>query len=167
MAFNIKVSNSCKIVSINASQYDSTSTQADITLTDMDGGGSYTTVMDYNSSGIGSINVPVENLTASYGVFIVCLSENGIEYSCNPILLHCDIDCCLVKLTNELLDCSCDCPRCATALAKAQKIFLLLKSAESAVEIAGESQSTGYFEDILAKYKKAKEICDNSCGCDC
>lgn len=167
MALNIKVTNSCKILSINAGRYDTTATQADIVLTDMDGGGSYSVVMSYDAAGKGRINVPVENLTSPYGVFKVCLSENSIEYSCKPILLHCDIDCCLVKLTNELIDCSCDCPRCATALAKAQKIFLLLKSAESAVEIAGESQGTGYFEDILAKYKKAKEICDNSCGCEC
>jgi hypothetical protein len=167
MGLNIKVTNSCKILALWANQYDITSTQADIVLTDMDGGGSYTAVMSYDAAGNGRINIPVENLTAPYGVFKVCLFENSIEYSCKPILIHCDIDCCLVKLTNELIDCSCDCPRCATALAKAQKIFLLLKSAESAVEIAGQSQSTGYFEDILDKYKKAKEICDNSCGCDC
>ena len=34
----------------------------------------------------------------------------------------------------------------------ANKIYLLLKSAESAVEIASESQSQSYFEDILDKF---------------
>ena len=53
-------------------------------------------------------------------------------------------------------------------MAKAQKIFLLLQSAQSAVEIAGtDVNNTGYHRDILDKYNKAKEICDNSCGCDC
>ena len=133
----------------------------------MNNTGSYTTDITYDGSGKGSINIPTDNLPTANGVYRACLSESGIEYSCIPILMHCDIDCCLVKLTNELIDCSCDCPRCASALAKAQKVFLLLKSAESAVEIAGATQSSGYFEDISAKYLKAKEICDNSCGCDC
>ena len=56
----------------------------------------------------------------------------------------------------------------AKTMAKAQKVFLLLQSAQSAVEIAStDVNNTGYYKDILAKYNKAKEICDNSCGCDC
>ena len=70
-------------------------------------------------------------------------------------------------MTNELIDCSCDCARCSKTLAKAQKIYLLLESAASAVEIAADTQSDAYYQDILSKYKKAREICDNNCGCDC
>jgi len=168
MAFNVNVTNSCKILAVMGSRYDSASTTADVVVTDVaPGGGSYTAVMNYDAAGRGRINIPIDNLSSPYGVFKVCIVEGGIEYACKPILIHCDIDCCLVKLTNELLDCACDCPRCSTALAKAQKIFLLLKSAESAVEIAGVSQASGYYKDIYEKYSKAKEICDNSCGCDC
>ena len=168
MAFNVNVTNSCKILSVMGSRYDSASTTADVVITDVaTGGGSYTAVMDYDAiTGRGRINVPIANLSAPYGVFKVCIVESTVQYACKPIIIHCDIDCCLVKLTNELLDCACDCPRCATALAKAQKIFLLLKSAESAVEIASSSQASGYYIDIYEKYSKAKEICDNSCGCD-
>jgi|TARA_R110000851_G_scaffold225421_1_gene378266 hypothetical protein len=166
MAFNVNVTNSCKTLVIHGNQYDPASTQATLVFTDMDNNSSYTAIMTY-TAGIGKINVPVSNLPSLNGVFRVCLSENGIEYSCVPVLIKCDIDCCLTKLTNELIDCSCDCPRCSTALAKAQKIFLLLQSAASAVEIAAENPSSGYFEDIYSKYIKAREICDNSCGCDC
>jgi len=169
MAFNVNVTNSCKILAVMGSRYDPSSISADVIITEaVPGGGSYTAVMDYDAStGRGRINVPVVNLTVPYGAFKVCIVEGGTEYACKPILIHCDIDCCLAKLTNELLDCACDCPRCATALAKAQKIFLLLQSAESAVEIASASQASGYYTDIYEKYSKAKEICDNSCGCDC
>tara|TARA_R100000315_G_C5165842_1_gene95613 strand:- start:54 stop:362 length:309 start_codon:yes stop_codon:yes gene_type:complete len=99
------------------------------------------------------------------------LEENGIIVSSKALLIHCDIDCCIVKLTNELLACECDCPKCSSALAKAQKVFLLLQSANAKVdEVNSEprgSTVTGHYEDISDKYKKAREICDGSCGCEC
>ena len=55
-------------------------------------------------------------------------------------------------------------------LAKAQKVFLLIKSAEHALDqiSAGSGPiQTGDLVDAHTKYTKAKEICDNSCGCDC
>tara|TARA_R100001463_G_scaffold83698_1_gene138266 strand:- start:229 stop:732 length:504 start_codon:yes stop_codon:yes gene_type:complete len=167
MAFNINVVNSCKLLAMNAKRYDPNSLQASIQITNVDSSSSISVIMNYDAAGRGRINVPVSNLPTSNGVYRACLSEDGIEYACIPVLIKCDIDCCLTKLTDELIDCSCDCARCATTLAKAQKIYLLLESAASAVEIASESQSQSYFEDILDKYKKAREICDNNCGCDC
>mgnify|MGYP003648358079 CR=1 FL=1 len=170
MAFNISVFNSCKFLAISVSRYTATVNSADIVISNIDSNiaGSYTAAVTYDTSGNGNINIPVSNLSAANGAFKVCVVEDGIEIACKPILLKCDIDCCLVKLTDELIDCSCDCPRCASTMAKAQKIFLLLASAQSAVEIAGSNtDNSGYHQDILVKYKKAKEICDNSCGCDC
>lgn len=172
MAFNINVFNSCKFLAITATRYDGNSTSADIKITnfDPDTPGEYVAALNYDTAtGRGRINVPTSNLSVpDGGVYKVCIIENGEEKACKPLLLKCNIDCCLVKLTNELLDCSCDCPKCASAMARAQKIFLLLQSAQSAVEIAASDISnTGYYQDILEKYKKAKEICDTSCGCDC
>jgi len=174
MAFNINVFNSCKFLAIRASRYDQSNnpvTSADLVISNIDPNisGSYTAALAYDSTtGKGNINIPTSNLSSSNGAFKICVVENGIEVACKPILLKCDIDCCLVKLTDELVDCSCDCPRCAKTMAKAQKVFLLLQSAQSAVEIAStDVNNTGYYKDILAKYNKAKEICDNSCGCDC
>ena len=168
-SFNVHVVNSCKFLSVTAMRYDNNSTSADIEIINMETGDSNTFNMAYGASGQGQVHIPLSS--DSNGVYRVCLHEGGFSYICIPIMIHCDIDCCLTKLTNELLDCACDCPKCSSALAKAQKIFLLLKSAESAVEIAQSgttiSRSVGYFTDILLKYKKAKEICDNSCGCDC
>ena len=169
MAFNIKVLNSCKFLSVNASSYTG-ATIGDVVITGLGNiTGSYSTSITYDvSTGKGKINIPTSNLPAANGVYKACLVEGGIEQSCKPVLIHCDIDCCLTKLTNELIDCACDCPKCSSALAKAQKVFLLLDSANSTLELAGSStNSSGYYEDIVNKYNKAKEICDNSCGCDC
>ena len=171
MALNINVANSCTILAVRGSRYDPASTSADLTITNLADETAFTTTMAYDTTtGRGSINIPVSSLTASNGAFKVCLSENSIEYVCKPVLIKCDIDCCLTKLTNELIDCDCDCPRCAKSLAKAQKIFLLLQSAASAVELAGSSNTitaSAYYNELLAKYNKARELCDNSCGCDC
>ena len=169
MAFNVSVVNSCKLISVRGNRYDATSTQADVIFVNVSTNGSYTAIMNYDAStGKGSINVPTTSLDASNGVWRVCIYEQGLEQACKPLMIKCDLDCCLTKLTNELIECDCDCDRCSKALAKAQKIFLLLQSAQAAIERAGISKTdTGYYEDILSKYLKAREICDNSCGCDC
>ena len=126
------------------------------------------------TSGSGAISypIPVVNLSVNYGVVIVtAVTSTGVVLGePQAVLLHCDIDCCLTKLTNELIDCACDCARCSTSLAKAQKIFLLLQSANYALIQANDSEASarpGFIQDANSKYLKAKEICDESCGCDC
>ena len=171
MGFNLTVVNSCTLVSINAKSFTGATT-ATITIEDIStNAGSTTYTLNYTGGNLtGNMNVLVSGFTAQYGVFKACLSEGGIIQSCKPIIIHCDIDCCLVKLTNELIDCACDCPKCASALAKAQKVFLLLQAANSAKELATANSgatSNGYYLDMAEKYLKAREICDNSCGCDC
>ena len=170
MGFNVKVVNACKIVGVNAKSYTGALT-ADVVFTDLINGGVHTQTMTYSGGNLaGQINVPVSSLPSAYGVYEVSLLEAGVEVARRPLLIHCDIDCCLSKLTNELIDCACDCPKCSSALAKAQKIFLLLQSALSTVELAYStlgSFNSGYYSDIVEKYLKAKQICDNSCGCDC
>ena len=118
-----------------------------------------------------SYPIPVVNLSITNGlVNIILKTTTGTEIDRMAVLLHCDIDCCLTKLTNELIDCACDCAKCASSLAKAQKIFLLVNSADYAVLQANDGPSSarpGFLRDAYSKYIKAKEICDASCGCDC
>ena len=76
----------------------------------------------------------------------------------------------ILNITNELIDCACDCAKCSSVLAKAQKIMLLLKSAEYSLKqsnVVGTTLKAGYITDANNKYTKAREVCDNSCGCDC
>lgn len=132
----------------------------------------YTTTISFTGmDGIGRLNLDaIANLGSKNGLFVVRLIEDGVEQVRKPLLNHCDIDCCLAKLTNELLDCACDCAKCASSLAKAQKIFLLLDAANVAVDLINQpNQYAGgaYLEDIYEKYSKAKELCDGSCGCEC
>ena len=82
------------------------------------------------NSGPISYPIPLSDLSISNGVVDVVISLQGSVYEKQAVLIHCDIDCCLSKLTNELIDCACDCAKCSSSLAKAQKVFLLLQSAD-------------------------------------
>ena len=170
MALNINVTNDCKFLVVRGKSYINGSS-GEIQVTHYETGSTMSpnAVINFNGvNGSGVVNITTETLPNPNGLYQICLIENNTEQICLPVLIHCDLDCCLTKLTNELLACACDCPRCAITLAKAQKIFLLLQSANSNVAIAtADPYNEGYYIDILRKYKKAVELCDSSCGCDC
>ena len=174
MSLSINVHDSCEVLIIRAQSYlDPPGTSGEISIMnyDTDDFLSPNVAIQFSGGGgYGVVHIDTDSLPAPYGLYKVCLIEGDEEQVCKPVLIHCNVDCCITKLTNELLACACDCPKCATTLAKAQKIFLLLQSAISAVELANTvegSVNTGYYIDILNKYKKAVELCDSTCGCDC
>lgn len=175
MALSLNAADSCKFLTvvINYNATNATVLQLDIldaNNTPIQGNLSPTFTIQPGSAAI-SYPIPVTNLTIENGIVTIILKvQNGGEVDRKSVLLHCDIDCCLTKLTNELIDCHCDCARCSDALAKAQKVFLLLDSANYAIVQANEvtmSAKPGYIKDANSKYLKAKEICDESCGCNC
>ena len=168
----IKVISSCKYLFVRSNAYNSGATTGQITVTSLETGTASGTIypLTYNGpNNFGQVMVNIADLPGTGGPYEFEFVENGGVVAKKLVLIHCNIDCCLVKLTNELIDCACDCAKCATSLAKAQKIFLLLKSAETAIENYNEvtTSNSGYAIDATNKYNKAKEICDASCGCDC
>jgi hypothetical protein len=174
MSLTIQVHNSCKVLTVRSKSYlTPPGTAGEIQISNYDTGAVVSPNVAINFSGgggYGVVNIDVDTLPTANGLYKVCLLEDGDEQVCKPVLISCNVDCCLTDLTNELLACACDCPRCASTLAKAQKIFLLLRSAQSAVELAQTvegSVNMGYYIDILNKYKKAVELCGSLCGCDC
>jgi len=175
MALTVAASNTCEQINIVANYYSAT-TSAVLTFGVFNSSGS--NILNITSpnftvtSNSGAINYPllVSDLSLTNGVVTIVSYINGAEKDRKSVLLGCNIDCCLAKLTNELIDCACDCPKCASSLAKAQKVMLLLKSAEyslSQSNLKPNTLQTGYITDAHNKYTKAKEVCDNSCGCDC
>tara|TARA_R100000808_G_C2135617_1_gene143977 strand:+ start:703 stop:1230 length:528 start_codon:yes stop_codon:yes gene_type:complete len=175
MSLTIQVHNSCGMLTVRSRSYlPVPGASGEIQISNYDTGSvsplTNPTITFSGGGGYGSLNIDVDNLSDANGLYKICLIEGGVEQVCKPVLISCNVDCCLTDLTNELLACACDCPKCASTLAKAQKIFLLLQSARSAVELAQTADGSvnmGYYKDILNKYKKAVELCDSSCGCDC
>jgi|TARA_R110000782_G_scaffold8677_7_gene28123 hypothetical protein len=176
MSLQVSASNSCDQINIIADYYSASTTTA-LTFAILNAQGQNILGISSPSfsvtatSGVLSIPFFTADLTQDRGVVTVVSFINGAEKDRQTTILHCDIDCCLAKLTNELIDCSCDCARCSKTLAKAQKVMLLLKSAEYSVNqantISNQPFMTGYITDAHNKYTKAREVCDNSCGCDC
>jgi len=175
MALSLNAADSCKYLSVLINYTVTGTTILKLEITDAIGtniAGPVNPVFTINpGSGPISYPIPVTDLSITNGIVTVILkTQAGNEINRESVLLHCDIDCCLTKLTNELIDCACDCAKCASSLAKAQKIFLLIQSADYALIQANDASSSsrpGFIQDANSKYLKAKEICDDSCGCDC
>lgn len=105
------------------------------------------------------------------GIYVVNHVFEGSIFARAAVLLSCDIQCCLASKMNELLKCDCDCTKCADQLAEAQKIFLLLKTAESELALADEAGTIQQIQAVIdsaqEKYLTAQDMCAGHCGCNC
>jgi len=115
--------------------------------------------------------VKTADIGAENGIFhIVHLVDNEVAGHV-AVLGICDILCCLAKKIDDLLDCNCDCSKCASQLAEAQKIFLLIKAGQA--ELAAYAKGGQLLDTEAAisnatkKYDKAVEMCGGHCGCNC
>ena len=72
-----------------------------------------------------------------------------------------EIYCCVAALVQSAIDCHCHCDRCDEDLRKAEKIDLLVKSAQHA------AYSDLNITDAINKYNKAKDFCTETCACGC
>ena len=176
MALTVNTTASCKNIFIILNFTSSSTVSIDLDVLNAEGTPILNTpIPTFNippASGPVSYPIPLSDLSISNGLIDVVAYVSGTTniLSQNAVLVHCDIDCCLTKLTNELIDCACDCAKCASSLAKAQKVYLLITSADYAVVQANDGSDSarpGFIKDAKTKYLKAKEICDESCGCNC
>ena len=105
------------------------------------------------------------------GIYVVNHIVDGNIIARAAVILSCDIQCCLASKMNELLKCDCDCTKCADQLAEAQKIFLLLKTAESELALADEAGTIQQIQAVIdsaqEKYLTAQDMCAGHCGCNC
>jgi hypothetical protein len=169
MALNVSLTADCKkaVVTVTGAAGDSQNS-VQISLGDY----SY----DYNFPG-GATNTRVVNLatqlansaTGYGGVMTVTHLEGGVEVATSAVLVSCDILCCLAKKMEDLLDCNCECMKCSDDLVSAQKIFLLLKTAEAELATASGTllERNAVIANAEKKYNKAAEMCSGHCGCNC
>jgi|2_EtaG_2_1085320.scaffolds.fasta_scaffold43488_2 hypothetical protein len=159
------IAGDCKTIIFTATGADGTAT---IYVTAPDA--SSTTITAVIAGGTVDVTFNTGILDYQYGVYKFELTDANGDTASLAILAACDIDCCLVLKTNELLDCDCDCEKCSALLAQTQKIFLLLKSAKYAL-VQFNSRVGGYNNAYITNakdlYEKAKALCDDTCGCDC
>jgi len=168
MGLNVKITNDCKTIISKIKNAQGATTG---TLNFTNGSASHSVDVGI-ANGKATVTTPTSTIGAENGVFHVELLVNGAPLFQGAVIGNCDVLCCLAKKVDKLLDCSADCSKCATELAEAQKIYLLMKSAETELStMAGGPNNQSLAPAIIAnaekKYNKAVEICGGHCGCDC
>jgi hypothetical protein len=164
MAIAVKVTNDCKNIIVSISQ--ATETEGSVKITN--GSNSYILAVAPVNGSL-SITVATTTVGAQNGVFYVEYIQNGETFFQSAGIGNCDVMCCLAKKVDKLLDCSADCAKCASELAEAQQIFLLMKSAETELSsmTGSVSSAVAIIDNAAKKYNKAVEICGGHCGCNC
>lgn len=108
------------------------------------------TILTYNAN-LETAGVVTATVTASTGATIAQVST----------VATCQIDCCIAKLVESAITCTCKCDKCKEELDRAEKVFLLLQAAVYAAEVDGN------IKDATEKYAKANEMCTEVCACGC
>ncbi len=101
------------------------------------------------------------------GVYQIEIRNNEIVQARKFVVSTCAVDKCLVLLTDKLLSCGCTSPACSAILSKAQKIMLLIKSADSTASRILREDDLVLVQDAQAQYRKAVQMCDGNCDCGC
>ena len=98
--------------------------------------------------------------SAINGVITITIKDSTAAVVSGASVSSCELYCCIAKLVESGISCTCNCSKCDDDIRTAEKVHLLVKSAESAA-------TQGTVTDALAKYTKAKSLCDTTCGCGC
>tara|TARA_R100001015_G_C4609514_1_gene164801 strand:+ start:759 stop:1265 length:507 start_codon:yes stop_codon:yes gene_type:complete len=166
---NVTLTPDCSQVIITVTNTSATSTN-EILVSDASGSNTY----QYSFSG-GTDNTRIVFLQGDVGidrgVFTVSHIVDGTTTMQTGFISACDILCCLAKKMEDLLDCNCECTKCAKQLAEAQKIYLLLKTAEAELATSGSqgsvTLSAAVIDNAERKYLTAQDMCAGHCGCNC
>ena len=102
------------------------------------------------------------------GLYLIEVIGRGGEVEAFQYLVStCAVDKCLVLLTDKLLSCGCTSPACSAILNKAQKVMLLIKSAQSTAARIMREEDKILVSDADSQYRKAVEMCEGNCDCGC
>ena len=103
------------------------------------------------------------------GIITLLMQDSAGNTSSSAILSSCELDCCLAQKVLDLTHCT-DCnPKCSDKLAKAQKLFLYIEAIRTMLSQLGDdiTQNEGVISQTIDTYNAAKELCSDSCGCNC
>lgn len=102
----------------------------------------------------------LEEESAINGVINIKVAPSSGDPIFGSAVASCELYCCIAKLVEEGINCTCNCSKCDEDIKTAEKVHLLIKSAEA-------SANKGNDTDALDKYNKAKNYCTSTCGCGC
>ena len=169
MALNIQTTADCDKIIITASGGSDPNSINTIEVETMDGFNDFE--YQFTATATNTRIVTSADLGGANGVITVKHFIDGTLHTTAGALFACDVLCCIAHKIDELLDCDCDCNKCSEHFVEAQKIFLLLKTAEHEIAIADTEGSISQVQAVLdnakRKYLTAQDMCAGHCGCNC
>lgn len=109
--------------------------------------------------GVATWNITNDDVTEIMnGVITITEGTGGTTL---PVVGGCELNCCIASLVQAAIDCHCQCAKCDEDLKTAEKVDLLLKSAQYT------AFSNANVSDAILKYNKAKALCTATCACGC
>ena len=109
----------------------------------------------------------MNNMTLGGLYLVEVIGSDGAVEAFQYLISSCAVDKCLVLLTDKLLSCGCTSPACSAILNKAQKVMLLIKSAQGTAARIMREEDKILVSDADSQYKKAVEMCEGNCDCGC
>ena len=130
-------------------------------------GGPYTISISSATGSVSSQSFPATGVVTIpcdvSGVVVATIKNTeGLTVTILAAVATCKIDCCIAKLVESAINCTCKCDKCKEELDRAEKIFLLLQSAVYIVSATDQN-----IKDAQEKYAKANELCTEVCACGC
>ena len=134
--------------------------------------GSYSHSVQMNIPANGSVNQLLYLMTTigvQNGVFRITGTDAHGDEAQTGALGSCSLDCCIAKKVDKLLECGCGCLKCNDALTQAERVHLLIAgiTADLANLSTSTAENAALWTTAEEKYKKALELCSDSCGCSC
>jgi|TARA_Y100001937_G_scaffold22130_2_gene31446 hypothetical protein len=169
MALNIQTTADCDKIIITASGGSDPNSINTIEVETMDGFNDFE--YQFTATATNTRIVTSADLGGANGVITVKHFIDGTLHTTAGALFACDVLCCIAHKIDELLDCDCDCNKCSEHFVEAQKIFLILKAAETQLataDTAGDNTSAeAIIQNAIEKYETAQAMCAGHCGCNC
>ena len=168
MNITTSITGDCRFISLGVSGATS---GGSIDILIKNGTAEYPIAATANNNGVYTSAIFLQTvLSTQAGIFEITVTDNtsgDIAYSAE--FGKCELDCCIAKKVDSLLGCDCECTKCSDTLIVAERVHLLITAIETNLaQIGGDSAANAaIYTNANAKYKKALELCSDSCGCNC
>jgi len=115
------------------------------------------------------VTLSLDSIGVTNGIFKVKVTDAQGENQYDAALGKCDLNCCIAKKLDTILDCDCSCKKCNSDLLTAERIQLLILGIEADLAQIGSDteKNAAFYTTAERKYAKALELCSDDCGCSC
>ena len=167
MTVNAIITNDCKYINLVIT---GTPGNASVDVSSLSGTSIYNTTVNIPPTGnLNHLIYLPSTIGSGDGVFRINVTDSNNEESFAGVFGSCSLDCCIAKKVDVLMECGCGCLKCNESLMQAERVHLLISGIRADLSFVGNDnvQNIGLYNNAVAKYRKALELCSDDCGCGC